>query len=102
MSDPIQATQWLAQLTDGTKMRGGQTNLFPTDLNVAAVPIPQIKVFTISHNTFADTYYKPLNTWYHNGKVMTFAYPTEYIMQDGSILTVDFDSLTGFLILTQV
>jgi len=98
----IQATQWSAQLTDGTKLRGGQTNLFPDDLNVSAVPTDQIKVFTISHNTFSDTYYRPLNRWYHNGIVMTFNYPTEYIMQDGSLLTVDFDPNTSLLILTQV
>jgi len=94
------ATKWTAQLTDGTKMRGGQTNLYPDDLNVSAVPTSQIKVFTIAHNTFSDTYYKALNTWYHNGVAMIYNYPNEYIMGDGSLLTVNFNN--GLLVLTQV
>lgn len=101
----MQATSWLAQLTDGTKMRGGQTNLFPDDQNVAAVPIDQIKVFTVAHNIFSHTYYKPLNKWYKDGKLWPapgYPYPMEYTMQDGSELTVGFDSATGLLTLAQV
>jgi hypothetical protein len=95
-----QATMWQAQLTDGSKLRGGQTNLFPDDLNVSAVPVEQIKVFTIAHNTFSDTYYAPTRTWYKNGKPWTDRTATvEYLMQDGSLLTVT--QLTGGLSLTQ-
>ncbi|MFC5528467.1 hypothetical protein [Cohnella yongneupensis] len=95
-----QATMWQAQLADGTKMRGGQTNIFPDDLNVGAVPIDQMKTFTVSHNTFAYTYYAPTKKWYKDGKLTTFAYPTEFGMQDGSLLTIDFAA--GLLVLTQV
>lgn len=96
-----QATSWKAQLTGGIKMRGGQQNLYPDDLNVSAVPIDQITVFTIAHNTFSDTYFKALNTWYHNGVPFIFPYPNDYTMQDGSALTVDIDALTSLLTLTQ-
>lgn len=96
-----QATKWTAQLTDGTKLRGGQSNLYPDDLNVSAVPVSQIKVFTIAHNTFSDTYYKALDTWYHNGVPVAANYPRDYIMGDGSLLTVDIN-VNGLLALTQV
>jgi hypothetical protein len=97
----IQATRWLAQLSDGTKMEGGQEGIMPGQVNVASVPLDKIKVFTISHNTFAHTYYAPYKMWYKDGKVWTtYVYPTQYIMQDGSILTVDFAN--GLLKLTQV
>lgn len=96
-----EATYWQAQLTDGTKMRGGQTNLFPDDLNVSAVPVEQIKVFSICHNTFTDTYYAPAKTWYKNGKPWTGRPQTvEYVMQDGSVLSVTQQS-NGLLALTQ-
>jgi inorganic pyrophosphatase len=97
----IQATYWQAQLNDGTKMRGGQTNLRETDTNVAAVPIDQIKVFTVTHNTFAWSYFAPTKTWYKDGKPATLVYPTEFIMQDGSVVTIDKDVATGLLKLTQ-
>lgn len=99
---PIQATKWQAQLTDGTKMEGGQP--YSWDVNVSAVPVDQIKVFTIAHNTFAHTYYAPTQTWYKDGKPWPspgYAYPTQHQLQDGSILTVDLDPVTGLLVLTQ-
>lgn len=99
----IQATMWQAQLTDGSKMRGGQSHLFSTDTNVAAVPVDQIKVFTVAHNTFAHTFYAPTKNWYKDGKVWPdYVYPTQYTLQDGSVLTVEFDEETGLLKLTQV
>lgn len=96
-----QATMWQAQLADGSKMRGGQTNLFPDDLNVSAVPTEHIKVFTIGHNTYSDTYFAPVATWYKNGK----PWPdrpeaVEYLMQDGTTLTVT-QGANGVLTLTQ-
>lgn len=91
MSVMVQATMWQAQLTDGSKLRGGQTNFFSTDVNVSAVPLDQLKVFTIGHNTFADTFYAPTGVWYKNGKPWTTRPAiVEYTMQDGSILTVDY------------
>jgi hypothetical protein len=104
MSEPIQATCWMAQLTDGTKLRGGQTNLFNTDVNVSAVPVNALKVFSVSHNTFTDTYFAPWNKWFHDGKPWQgdYPYPQQYLMQDGSTLTVDYDNEAGHLVLTQV
>ena len=96
-----QATFWQAQLNDGTRMRGGQRNLFLDDLNVAAVPVDIMKTFTIAHNTYCFTYFAPLNTWYKDGKVSTFSYPAEFAMQDGSILIVNKDDTTNLLKLTQ-
>jgi len=80
-------------------MRGGQTGLFPDDLNVESVPLDQIKVFTVAHNTFSHTYFVPLNTWYNNGQPITFDYPQEYILQDGSVLTIDY---ADHLVLNQI
>lgn len=95
----MQATKWLAQLSDGSKMTGGQN--MTTDVNVSAVPIDQIKVFTVAHNTFSHTYYAPTKTWYKDGKVWTdYPYPQEYTLADGSVLTVDTEN--GLLKLTQV
>jgi hypothetical protein len=88
-----QATMWQAQLVDGTKLRGGQTNLFSDDQNVAAVPLDQIKIFSVSHNTFTHTYYVPLKVWYVDGiPWMDRPETVEYGLQDGSVLTVSMDS----------
>lgn len=97
----IQATYWQAQLNDGTRMRGGQRNLFYDDLNVEAVPIDIMKTFTIAHNLYCYTYFAPLKTWYKDGKVVPFTYPAEFTMADGSILIVDKDATTSLLKLTQ-
>lgn len=87
----VQATMWQAQLTDGSKLRGGQTNFFASDVNVSAVPLDQVRVFTIAHNTFSDTLYVPTGVWYKNGKPWTTRPEiVEYTLQDGSILTVDY------------
>lgn len=94
----IQATKFLAQLNDGTKMNGGQEGIVSNQYPVSAVPIPLLKVFTVTHNTFSHTYYVPLKTWYKDGKVWSdYAYPTVYGMQDGSTVTVDLDPETGLL-----
>lgn len=85
------ATMWQAQLSDGSKLRGGQTNFFVSDANVSAVPLDQVKVFTISHNTYSDTLFVPTGVWYKNGKPWTIRPPiVEYTLQDGSVLTVDY------------
>lgn len=96
-----QATFWQAQLADISRMRGGQQNLFPDDLNVAAVPVDVMKTFTVAHNLYCYTYYAPLKTWYKDGKVTQFTYPAEFTMADGSKLTVDKDSTSNLLALTQ-
>jgi inorganic pyrophosphatase len=96
-----QATYWYAQLYDGTKMSGGRSHRYETDLNINAVPVEQLKVLSMVHNTYTDTYYAPWDTWYHDGKPFEFLYPSQYQMQDGSVVTIDFDDETGYLVLTQ-
>lgn len=98
----MQATYWQAQLTDGSKLRGGQQNLFIYDVNVSAVPIDQMKLFSVVHNTYTWTYYVPTKTWYKDGKSAPFAYPAEFIMGDGSLLTVNKNVSTDLLELTQI
>jgi hypothetical protein len=96
-----QATMWQAQLPDGSKLRGGQTNLYPDDQNVAVVPVELVKIFSISHNTFTHTYYVPLKTWYINGVPWVNRPATvTYGMQDGSLLTVTTSEM-GQLTLSQ-
>lgn len=85
----IQATSWMAQLIDGTKIRGGQSTLFPDDVSISAVPVEEIKTFRIGHNTFAHTYHAPTGTWYINGKVWVDRPETiQYQMQDQTLITV--------------
>ena len=97
-----QMTCWTAQLYDGTKFRGGQSQLFQNDVNVAAVPVELIKIFSIGHNTGAHTYHVPSLTWYKNGLPWpTRPDPMEYIMQDQTLLTVSMDA-NGGLVLSQV
>ncbi|WP_134682575.1 hypothetical protein [Brevibacillus migulae] len=97
----IEATNWQAQLKDGSRLRGGQSNLMYYDVNVGAVPIDQMIIFSVGHNTGCFTYYVPTKTWYYDGKVTDFAYQKQFSMYDGSILTVDIDKETGLLNLTQ-
>lgn len=97
-----QATYWYAQLTDGTKLRGGQQHKYENDLNINAVPIELLKILSLVHNTYTDTYYQPWDTWYTDGKPVQYLYPTEYTMQDGSIVTLDIDHENQTLKLTQV
>lgn len=96
-----QATYWYAQLYDGTKLRGGQRQKYENDLNINAVPVEQLKILSLVHNTYTDTYYAPWKTWYHNGKPFEFMYPSQYRMEDGSVVTIDLDSETGLLKLDQ-
>jgi hypothetical protein len=99
--EPKQATYWQAQLVDGTVMRGGQRHYYPNQPIVEMVPAEAIKVFAIAHNTFTDQYYQPWDQWYLNRVASTPTYPMVYRMADGSILTVNQDSITGVLKLTQ-
>ncbi|CAM5794822.1 hypothetical protein [Brevibacillus borstelensis] len=97
----MRATFWQTQLSDGTRMRGGQQNLFSDDLNVAAVPVDLLKTFTIAHNTYCYTYFAPLRTWYKDGKAVPFTYPAVFTLADGSQLTIDEDGGTNVLNLNQ-
>jgi hypothetical protein len=96
-----QATYWYAQLVDGSKMRGGQQQVYPNDANVGVVPVEALKVFSIVHNTFSDQYYQPWDKWYINRVDTIVSYPLQYQMQDGSILTINKDKATNLLILIQ-
>ncbi|MCM3589624.1 hypothetical protein M4D58_03140 [Brevibacillus borstelensis] len=97
----IKATFWQAQLHDSTKMRGGQRNLFADDLMVSAVPIDQMKLFTLAHNAYCYTYFVPTKTWYKDGKPATLTYPAHFVLADGSSITVDKDEKTDALLVTQ-
>jgi len=60
-----------------------------------------VKVFTIGHNTFAHTYYAPLNMWYVNGKPwMDRPETVIYHMQDTTIISVS--TIGGELVLLEV
>lgn len=97
-----QATSWYAQLVDGTKITGGQQHRFPTDANVNVIPIQALKVFSIGHNTYSDQYYKPWNKWYLSRIETEVTYPLEeYVLADGTILTVDWDYEQQQIKLTQ-
>lgn len=96
-----QATYWYAQLVDGTKIQGGQQHIYPTQPNVAVVPVEALRIFCIAHNTFTDQYYQPWDQWYISRVATKVVYPLVYQLQDGSILTVNQDVKTGLLILTQ-
>ena len=82
-------------------MRGGQTNLFSDDLNVSAVPVDQMKLFTVAHNTYCYTYFAPTKSWYKDGKPIALMYPITFSLADGSILTVDEEPGRDMLVLTQ-
>jgi hypothetical protein len=97
-----EGTYWQAQLADGTKMQGGSG--FVGDVNVGAVPIDRMRVFTVAHNTYSHTYYAPTKTWYKDGKpwvTPAYEYPTTYTLKDGTSLTVGFDAVTKLLDLSQ-
>lgn len=95
----IQATCWNAQFDGSPDLWGGQEGLFPNQSRVEQVSIESLYMFTIVHNTFTHSYYKPENQWYLDENVMTFTYPQDYLMQDGSTVTVDYNN---GLVLTQV
>jgi hypothetical protein len=97
-----QATKWQAILTDGTKLTGGTND--PSDVNVSAVPAPLVKLFTISHTTFSDTMYISggVERWYHNGRPFTQTFPAQYLLADGTTLTLTRNSdAAGDLTYTQ-
>jgi hypothetical protein len=88
----IQAVKWLAQLQGGGKLSGGQGD--PSDVNVSAVPVPLILLFTVSGTTSSDTLYLANNTehWYRGGRPFTPTFPLVYSLSDGSTLTIDRNS----------
>ncbi|MFB5192650.1 hypothetical protein [Alicyclobacillus fastidiosus] len=99
---PTQAVKWLAQLTNGTSLTGGDNMSF--DVNVSAVPPNEVKLFTVSGTTFADTMYlnAGTETWYHSGVVFTPSFPLLYTLADGTTLTIARNSDTpGDLTYTQ-
>lgn len=97
---PLQATKWKAQLKDRSILTGGGG--YAWDVNVSAVQVDQIALFSVIHNEWTYTYYAPLNQWYKDGKPVNFTYPTQFRMADGSILTVDWNASTQRLALSQV
>lgn len=102
MADQIQAVKWLAQLQGGGKLSGGQGD--PSDVNVSAVPVPLILLFTVSGTTSSDTLYlhDGNETWFRSGRPFTPVFPLVYTLADGSTLTIARNSDTaGDLILTQ-
>jgi hypothetical protein len=100
--DTIQAVKWLAQLQGGGKLSGGQGD--PSDVNVSAVPVPLILLFTVSGTQSSDTLYLVNNTenWYRDGRPFAPTFPLAYTLADGSILTIARNSDTpGDLTFTQ-
>jgi hypothetical protein len=93
-----QATLWRAQYTDKSTVQGGQ---YPTDPNVSVVDTSRLISFQIVHNTYRDMYYVPRTQWYHDTTPIDVVYPLEYVLQDGSLLTINRDDETGHLVLTQ-
>ncbi|WP_067924887.1 hypothetical protein [Alicyclobacillus shizuokensis] len=101
-STPIQAVKWLAQLQGGGKLSGGQGD--PSDVNVSAVPVPLILLFTVSGTQSSDTLYltNSQEQWYRDGKPFTPTFPLVYTLADGSTLTITRNSDTsGDLTITQ-
>ncbi|WAH38622.1 hypothetical protein [Alicyclobacillus dauci] len=87
-ASPRQAVKWQAILQGGQKLTGGTGSNF--DVNVSAVTVPLVELFTVSGTTFSDTMYvaNGKETWYENGKEWTATFPLEYTLQDGSTLTI--------------
>ncbi|GMA48666.1 hypothetical protein GCM10025857_39760 [Alicyclobacillus contaminans] len=102
MADPIAAVKWLAQLQGGGKLSGGQGD--PSDVNVSAVPVPLILLFTVSGTQSSDTLYlaNSQEHWYRAGQPFTPTFPLQYSLADGSTLTIARNSDTaGDLSLSQ-
>lgn len=76
--------------------------MFDSHVNVSAVPLDQLKMFTIAHNTFSHSFYVPIKQWYKDGvRWNNYPYPQPYELPDGTTLTVEADA-NGNLVLTQV
>ncbi|MBW3113482.1 hypothetical protein KYJ26_16635 [Bacillus sp. MCCB 382] len=84
-------------------MRGGQRLSSPNQPGAELIPVETLKIFSIAHNTYVDTYYQPWDQWYINriATAQDGLYPLTYRMSDGSILTVNMDEETGLLDLSQ-
>ena len=75
---PIQATKWQAQLKDRSILTGGGG--YAWDVNVSAVPVDQIALFSVIHNEWTYTYYAPLNQWYKAVSYTHLTLPTKRIV----------------------
>lgn len=91
-------------MKDGTIIRGGLNDSY-AGANISAVDPSKLKLLEIISNTYTDKYYSPYKRWYHcvgTCVVFTPTYPLQYSMEGGSIVLIDYDTVTGLLVLDEI